>query len=196
MSILALAFFLGHSSHIVLVVMPMVVPLGGRATPAYAKSAGLTWYEGSVLSAAIGQENNRFTPLQLAHLTATLVGDGHRWRVHLLREGEEPFAPESLGEIALAPENLAAIKEGMRAVTREGALAPAFALLPAEAGAKTGSAQVDGAEESNAVLVAFAPYEKPEVALALVVEGGGSGAALGPAAAAILETWFRTPAPR
>ena len=57
------------------------------------------------------------------------------------------------------------------------------------AGAKTGSAQVAGEEESNAVLVCFAPYDAPKIALALVAEQGGSGAALGDAAAAILNTW-------
>lgn len=164
---------------------------GVTAGPEYAAAAGLTWYEGSVLSAAIGQENNRFTPLQLAHLTATLAGDGHRWRVHLLKEGEKPYTPESLGEIQLEPENLAAIKKGMGAVTREGSLAAAFRDLPVEAGAKTGSAQVGGAADANAVLVAFAPFEEPEVALALVAEQGGGGAELGEAAAAILTAWWR-----
>ena len=164
---------------------------GVAAGPEYAASAGLTWYEGSVLSAAIGQENNRFTPLQLACLTATLVGDGHRWRVHLLKEGAEPYVPESLGDFTIRPENLAAIKKGMGAVTREGSLAAAFACLPAEAGAKTGSAQVGGAADSNAVLVAFAPFDEPEVALALVAEQGGGGAELGEAAAEILSAWWR-----
>ena len=56
-------------------------------------------------------------------------------------------------------------------------------------GAKTGSAQVAGEEEANAVLVCFAPYDAPKIALALVAEQGGSGAALGDAAAAILNAW-------
>ena len=161
------------------------------AGPDYAEEAGLPWYEGSVLSAAIGQENNRFTPLQLAHLTATLVGDGTRWRVHLLQEGDGPYVPEALGNLTLAPENLAAIKKGMGEVVQEGALSAAFADLPVDAGAKTGSAQVAGAREANGVLVAFAPLEKPEVALAIVVEQGGSGAALGGIAADILRAWAR-----
>ena len=164
---------------------------GVVAGPDYAEEAGLPWYEGSVLSAAIGQENNRFTPLQLAHLTATLVGDGTRWRVHLLQEGDGPYVPEALGNLTLAPENLAAIKKGMGEVVQEGALSAAFADLPVDAGAKTGSAQVAGAREANGVLVAFAPLEKPEVALAIVVEQGGSGAALGGIAADILRAWAR-----
>lgn len=65
---------------------------GVVAGPEYTASVGGTWYEGSVLSAAIGQENNRLTPLQLAHMVATLVGGGDRWQVHLLQKvaGEAP----------------------------------------------------------------------------------------------------------
>ena len=164
---------------------------GVVAGPDYTKSVGGTWYEGSVLSAAIGQENNRFTPLQLAHMTATLVGDGNRWQVHLLKKaGQEDCFPRSLGKVSLSPENLSAIKEGMLEVTRSGSLAEAFRDLPVEAGAKTGSAQVAADREANAVLVAFAPYEAPQIALALVAEEGGSGSALGTVAAQVLAAYF------
>lgn len=164
---------------------------GVVAGPAYTASVGGTWYEGSVLSAAIGQENHRFTPVQLAHMTATLVSGGERRQVHLLKQvaGEEAQEAVSLGKIALSEKNLTAIKEGMRRVVQSGSLAEAFRDLPVTAGAKTGSAQVAGEEESNAVLVCFAPYDAPKIALALVAEQGGSGAALGDAAAAILNTW-------
>ena len=164
---------------------------GGGAGPAYTQSLGEKWYEGSVLSAAIGQENNRFTPLQLAHMTATLAGGGTRWQVHLLKKtAAEAYTPQPLGSLDLEGEHLEAIKAGMLAVTQEGSLAGAFRGLPVAAGAKTGSAQVAGAELANAVLVAFAPYEAPEVALAIVVEQGGSGTALGAPAAAILGAYF------
>lgn len=164
---------------------------GVVAGPAYTASVGGTWYEGSVLSAAIGQENHRFTPVQLAHMTATLVSGGERRQVHLLKQvaGEEAQEAVSLGKVALSEENLTAIKEGMRRVVQSGSLAEAFRALPVTAGAKTGSAQVAGEEESNAVLVCFAPYDTPKIALALVAEQGGSGAELGDAAAAILSAW-------
>ena len=164
---------------------------GVVAGPDYTRSVGGTWYEGAVLSAAIGQENNRFTPLQLAHMTATLVGDGNRWQVHLLKKaGAEEFEPVSLGGVSLSPENLVAIKEGMLAVTQSGSLAESFRELPVAVGAKTGSAQVGADREANAVLVAFAPYEDPQIALALVAEEGGSGSALGETAARILAAYF------
>ena len=165
---------------------------GVVAGPDYTASVGGTWYEGSVLSAAIGQENNRFTPLQLAHMTATLMNGGERRQVHILKkaEGEEPYEKVSLGKEEISQENLDAIKEGMGAVTQTGSLSRAFRDLPVKAGAKTGSAQVDGADLANAVLVCFAPYDDPQIALAIVVEQGGSGSALGEVAAAILKEYL------
>ena len=166
---------------------------GVVAGPEYTASVGGTWYEGSVLSAAIGQENNRFTPLQLAHMVATLVGGGDRWQVHLLQKvaGEAPREKVRLGKVNLSPGNVAAIKEGMLAVTQSGSLAAAFQSLPVQVGAKTGSAQVDGEETSNAVLVCFAPYEDPEIALAVVVEQGGSGSSLGTVAAQVIQAYVQ-----
>ena len=164
---------------------------GVVAGPVYTASVGGTWYEGSVLSAAIGQENHRFTPVQLAHMTATLVSGGERRQVHLLKQvaGEKAQETVCLGKVALSETNLTAIKEGMRRVVRSGSLAEAFRDLPVTAGAKTGAAQGAGEEEANAVLVCFAPYDAPKIALALVAEQGGSGAALGDAAASILSAW-------
>ena len=165
---------------------------GVVAGPSYTESIGGTWYEGNVLSAAIGQENNRFTPLQLAQMTATLCNGGNRWQIHLLKgiEGEEPYQKKRLSSVRLSEKNAAAIKEGMLAVTRTGSLSAAFSALPVEAGAKTGSAQVTGSATSNAVLVCFAPYENPEIAVAIVAERGGSGSALGRVAAAVLQACF------
>jgi len=65
-----------------------------------------------------------------------------------------------------------------------------FRNLDVSVGAKTGSAQVTGNNESNAVFVCFAPYDNPQIALALVVERGGGGTDLGAIAAEILEYYF------
>ena len=95
----------------------------------------------------------------------------------------------SLGQVNLSQENVAAIQEGMLAVTQTGSLAAAFQNLPFQAGAKTGSAQVTGEENANAVLVCFAPYDDPQIALSIVAEQGGSGSALGTVAAQTLSAW-------
>ena len=156
------------------------------------------WYEGSTLSVAIGQENNQFTPLQLANYIATLVNGGSHYSTHLLKEikssdySEVIYTrePELLDTIQINPEYLDAVKKGMLAVTETGSAAKYFTNLDVKVGAKTGSAQVAADSEANAVFVAFAPYDNPEIALCIVVEKGGSGTELSAIAADILSYYF------
>lgn len=156
------------------------------------------WYDGSTLAAAIGQENNQFTPLQLANYIATLVNGGNHYATHLLKEVKSAdysqvlytYEPQLLHTIDIKAENLDAIKKGMLALTESGSLAKYFTDVDVKVGAKTGSAQVSSATNSNAVLVAFAPYDDPEIALCIVVEKGGSGSELGAIAADIISYYF------
>ena len=171
---------------------------GVMASPEYTESRGGTWYEGSVLSVAIGQESTQVTPIQLANYIATLVNGGSRNATHLLKEVKsDDFSqvlytkePELLSTIEIQDENLEAVKAGMLALTTQGSVSQHFVDLPFQVGAKTGSAQVDGQVEANAVFVCFAPYDDPEVAMALVVQRGGSGSELGAMAADILSYYF------
>ena len=166
--------------------------------PEYTESQGQTWYEGNTLPAAIGQGNSRFTPLQLANYVATLANGGTHYSAHLLKEVKssdfsqvvERYEPQVLNQLDIEPENLAAVTEGMLRVTTEGSAKTYFKDLGVQVAAKTGSAQVSSATESNALFVAFAPYENPEIALAIVVEKGGSGSTLANIAAEILEYYF------
>lgn len=166
--------------------------------PEYTESQGQTWYEGNTLPAAIGQGNSRFTPLQLANYVATLANGGTHYAAHLLKEVKsndysqvvERYEPQILNQLDIEPENLAAVTEGMLRVTTEGSAKAYFADLGVQVAAKTGSAQVSSATESNALFVAFAPYEDPEIALAIVVEKGGSGSTLANMAAEILGYYF------
>ena len=172
---------------------------GVMARPEYTQSMGQTWYEGSTLSVAIGQESSQFTPLQLANYIATLVNGGTRYSAHLLKEVKSSdfsqvlytYEPEVLDSIDIQPENLDAVKAGMLALTTgKGSLARYFQDLPVQVGAKTGSAQVNAETESNAVFVCFAPYDDPQIAISLVVEKGGSGSTLASIAADILRYYF------
>ena len=172
---------------------------GVMAGPEYTQSMGQTWYEGSTLSVAIGQESSQFTPLQLANYIATLVNGGTRYSAHLLKEVKSSdfsqvlytYEPEVLDSIDIQPENLDAVKAGMLALTTgKGSLARYFQDLPVQVGAKTGSAQVNAETESNAVFVCFAPYDDPQIAISLVVEKGGSGSTLDSIAADILRYYF------
>ena len=78
----------------------------------------------------------------------------------------------------------------MLAVTETGSVAKYFANLDVKVGAKTGSAQVAADSEANAVFVAFAPYDDPEIAMCIVVEKAGSGTEAGAIAADILSYYF------
>ena len=172
---------------------------GVMAGPEYTQSMGGTWYPGNTLSVAIGQESSQFTPIQLANYTATLVNGGTRYRTHLLKEVRSAdnsqvlatYEPEVLGTLELKDRNLNAVKAGMLALTQEGSLARYFQDLGVKVGAKTGSAQVSAtSRESNAVLICFAPYDDPEIAVAIVAEKGGTGSELGAVAADIFRYYF------
>lgn len=175
---------------------------GVVASPAFTESLGGTWYEGNVLSVAIGQESTQVTPIQLTNFISTLVNGGTRYSTHLLKTVKSSdfsqvvyeYEPQMQDEINIAPENLNAVTEGMRDLTTgDGSLASAFRNLPFEVGAKTGSAQVSSTSDSNAVFVCYAPYDDPEIAISLVVEHGGSGSVLASLAAEILAYYFTTP---
>lgn len=173
---------------------------GVMAGPEYTQSMGQTWYEGSTLSVAIGQESSQFTPLQLANYIATLVNGGTRYSAHLLKEVKSSdfsqvlytYNPEVLDSIDIQPENLDAVKAGMLALTTgKGSLARYFQDLPVQVGAKTGSAQVGSADkEADAVFTLFAPYDDPEIVISIVVEGGASGGNLAQAAGEIVNYYF------
>lgn len=173
---------------------------GVMAGPEYTQSMGQTWYEGSTLSVAIGQESSQFTPLQLANYIATLVNGGTRYSAHLLKEVKSSdfsqvlytYEPEVLDSIDIQPENLDAVKAGMLALTTgKGSLARYFQDLPVQVGAKTGSAQVGSADkEADAVFTLFAPYDDPEIVISIVVEGGASGGNLAQAAGEIVNYYF------
>ena len=171
---------------------------GVMAGKKYTESLDLNWNEGSTLAVAIGQESSQFTPLQLANYIATLVNGGTHYSAHLLKAvksndySEVVYTKESevVDTIEIADVNLDAVKRGMLELTTSGSVATYFRNLDVSVGAKTGSAQVTGNNESNAVFVCFAPYDNPQIALALVVERGGGGTDLGAIAAEILEYYF------
>ena len=191
----AAAFGLGESTGI-----ELYEETGVMAGPEYTEAHGDTWYDGNTLSVAIGQESSQFTPVQLANYIATLVNGGTRYQVHLLQSVKSydfsevlyEYEPVVLSTMDIEPENLEAVKEGMLALTTQGSVARYFADLGVQVGAKTGSAQVSSAntDSSNAVFVCFAPYDDPEIAMAIVVEKGGTGSQLGAMAAEILEYYF------
>ncbi len=171
---------------------------GEVAGPKSSERHGQTWYEGETMYAAIGQGNTQVTPIQLANYIATLVNGGTHYETHLLQavkssdfsEMVEEYAPRIRDELDLNKDNMEAVKYGMYMVANEGSAASYFRDLPVKVGAKTGTAQVSANTEAHALLVAFAPYEDPEIAVAIVVEHGGSGTLVAAIAADILDYYF------
>ena len=150
--------------------------------------------------AAFGQSNQLYTPLQLANYVATLAGGGERYTPHLLKSvrsydnSELVYSSsemEPVETIDIDSKNLEAVLKGMLGYTQPGGQVYSyFKDCVVTAGAKTGTAQLGGKKENNGVFVAFAPYDDPEIAVALVIEKGGSGAALAETAVGILNAYF------
>ncbi len=155
------------------------------------------WYGGDTVSAGIGQGYTLVTPMQLAFATAVLANDGAGYRPHLVRQvqhsgSNETPVPEAKPEftVALNPDHLALVKRAMVAVTQPGGTAAqAGAGAPYTFAGKTGTAQVvamkqgekyDASQLSernrdHAWFIAFAPADKPKIALAVLAENGGHG---------------------
>ncbi len=170
---------------------------GTVAGPAATEAAGGVWYAGKTLSAAIGQDSNQFTPIQLANYVATLVNGGNRYETHLLKEVKSSdytkvvyeYEPQLKATIDIDPEDLAAVKKGMYDLSQTASMAPYFSKLPVTVGCKTGTAEVTGSD-ATATFVCFAPFDNPQVALCLVAEKGSAGGNLAALAASMLEQYF------
>ena len=171
---------------------------GVMAGPEYTESLGGTWYEGNTMFVAIGQESNQFTPIQLANYTATLANGGTRYATHLMKEVKsgdftrvvETYEPKVMEQIDIAPQNLNAVFKGMHNLTLSASQHKFFKRLNVEAAAKTGSAQVAAKPDSNGLFITFAPYEDPEIAVALVVEQCSTATPLGDLAVDVLDFYF------
>jgi penicillin-binding protein 2 len=157
------------------------------------------WMLSETLDAAIGQGFTACTPLQLASYVAALVNGGTRYRPHLAKEVVAPdgtvvkkFEPEAMGKVRVDASNLEFIKKALYGVSSspEGTSNWLFRDFPVKVGSKTGTAE-NAQGDSHGWFVAFAPYEQPEIAIAVIVEQAGSGSmAGGPVAKAMLEHYF------
>lgn len=151
--------------------------------------------------AAYGQANQEYTPLQLANYIATLVSGGKHCEAHLLKAVKSYDNAEVLAlgnstpvnTVEMSDSTLNAVKKGMYDYTQPGGMVyNYFKDCVVSAGAKTGTAQLGGSKKNNGVFVCFAPYDDPEIAVALVIEQGGAGATLASTAVKILNAYFST----
>ena len=169
---------------------------GVLADSDYTRQLGVVWTGGVTIQTAIGQGYNRFTPMQLANYTATIIGGGKRYSVHLLHEvkdfgGSTVFSaePEIAAEFSMTGQTLETIRNAMSRVVEENASVTAFDKFPVKVGGKTGTAQVTG-QSSNAVFIAFAPLDRPEIAVSCVLERGAHGASAALGVRAVMEKYF------
>jgi penicillin-binding protein 2 len=153
-------------------------------------------FGGDTLQISIGQLN-AFTPLQLANYTATLANGGTHYKAGLISrvvsydmsETYKKFEPQIINKVEMKQENLSAVKEGMLSVTEDGTGRATLGNYPIKVGGKTGTSQVtDKADHS--IFIAFAPFDKPEIAISVVLEHGSSGYAAGSVVRNILDTYF------
>ena len=140
------------------------------------------WTDGNTVQAAIGQSDNAFTPVQLATYTATIANGGRRLKTHLVRQITDysrneiiyEAKPETVSDLGVKQEYLDDVKKAMLAVTAdpEGTAYSEFYDYPVKVGAKTGTAENAGSD--HAAFICFAPFEKPEVAVSVIIEHGAN----------------------
>jgi penicillin-binding protein 2 len=159
----------------------------------------------NIYNASIGQGINSFTPLEMANFVATLVNGGNRYKLHFVDKITAPngniirqTVPEVMDSLDLNPRNVEAVKHGMY-LTNHGASGTAdrgFRRFPIATGGKTGSATFSNDQKTYGRTaygwyIGFAPYENPEIAVAVVIFDGGSGGQASPVALGIFEEYFR-----
>ena len=166
---------------------------GVLASPATKNGA---WMAGDTCQCAIGQMDERFTPVQLAAYAMTLANGGVRYRTHLVSrllryDGtvESVYEPQILSTVAM-DKAASTVRAGMEEVVKKGGTAyEAFKDAAYTLAAKTGTAQNGKTRSDHGVFIAYAPADDPQVALSVVMENGTSAAASA-VARRVLDAYF------
>jgi penicillin-binding protein 2 len=173
-----------------------ILPSKAWKARTYKKAA--QWIPGETISLGIGQGYNAFTILQLAHATATLANNGVVMKPHLVKAIEDPRSgnktltvQKESYKIDLKPEHVDLVKRAMVGVNEAGTGARVFAGVGYSVAGKTGTVQLFQIKQGekydekrvserlrdHSLYMAFAPADNPKIALAVIVENGGFGAA-------------------
>jgi len=178
------------------------------------------WQLGETISVSIGQGYNLATPVQLANAFSALANSGTLWRPRIVKQIEaadgrvvKVFPPEKKRVLPVSPEYIEMIRQGLWGVVNEkGGTGSALRRPEADVAGKTGTSQVVGLPQGeaarrakilsgrfkdHALFACFAPYEHPEIAVAVIVEhAGGGGAVAAPVARRIVDAYFHLKASR
>jgi len=147
---------------------------------------GQSWRPGDSVNLSIGQGYLLVTPLQMAMLVSAVGNGGTLYRPQIVDRisgtqdtPESVFSPETRGTLPVTPERLATIQAGLRGVTGDerGTAHYAFSDLPVSVAGKTGTAE-NPSGVPHAWFVGYAPADRPQIAMAVIVENAGQGTAV------------------
>lgn len=158
------------------------------------------WMPGNTVQAAIGQSDNAFTPLQLATYAATLANDGTRLKTHVVSKVtdyertktiEDYSKPTVVDTCGISKKNLDIVQKAMLEVTQneDGTAYSMFGDYKVKVAAKTGTAENAGSDHTT--FICYAPFDKPEVAVAVVLEHGAKGRYSMQVAKDLLDVYFK-----
>lgn len=165
------------------------------------KVYGEDWYLSETFDAAIGQGFQLATPLQIATVMSEIANGGHRYRPYLVSKVTAPtgetlkmFSPEEVGSVKISDRNLNLIRDALHDVALPGGTAAyVFDGFPVSIAGKTGTAENPHGDD-HGWFVCYAPFDDPQIAIAVIVEQGGFGAeAAAPIARKMLEAAFNIP---
>lgn len=176
---------------------------GNVPTPAWKQKVQHDrWYLGDTYNLSIGQGGFLITPLQLADDIAAIANGGNLLQPKMVRsvvdnDGQSRDVAPVVNQANLVdPANIATVREGMHEAVQAGGTAHSIlGQLPVDMAAKTGTAQTSASlSNTHAWFTAFAPFDQPQIAVAVVVEGGGEGFDVaGPVVRQIMEQYFHLP---
>lgn len=178
---------------------------GILAGPKERQEAGGTWYDGDTIAAAIGQSDNLITPIQLATYAATIANNGTRLRTHLISkitdysrqtvitDNTDMNNIEVMDNLGVSEESLKTVQQAMRAVVSrsDGTAYYTFGAYEIPIAAKTGTAENADNSPDHSTLIAYAPYEDPQVAIGIIVEHGKIGTWPAAIAKALFDGYFK-----
>lgn len=132
--------------------------------------------DGDAVRAAIGQDTNSFTPIQLARYVSTIANGETCYDLTLVdstvdvsKDKKKNNKAKVRNKINIQSSTLDAIRTGMYMVVNNGSQKPVFESVPVKVAGKTGTAQISANEPNHALFVSFAPYESPEISVTVVI---------------------------
>ncbi|MDO8496080.1 MAG: penicillin-binding transpeptidase domain-containing protein [bacterium] len=160
------------------------------------REKGEQWYLGDTYNTSIGQGDLLITPLWLNSYISAIANEGSIYRPRVARaivdnnqEVVENFEPETIGSLPFTPETIQIMKAAMRETVLSGT-AQILKELPVQMAAKTGTAEVQKGRTANSLFTVFGPYEDPDLAMTILIEGVSTQQGLAVRAAYNVLKWY------